>query len=40
MEDLDVLKLYGLREMASEDYMDDEKPPVRRFRVMYRKQDV
>jgi len=39
-EDLDVLKLYGLREMAFEDYMDNEKPPVRRFRVMYRRQDV
>lgn len=39
-EDLDALKLHGLREITFEDYMDDEKPPVRRFRVMFRKQDV
>ena len=39
-EDLDALKLHGLREITFEDYMDDEKPSVRRFRVMFRKQDV
>ncbi len=27
---------FGLREMSFDDYMDDEDPPVRRFRVVYR----
>jgi SAM-dependent methyltransferase len=33
----DFLKL-GLKEVSFEDYVDDEDPPVRRFRVAYRKE--
>jgi SAM-dependent methyltransferase len=36
-EDLDAFKLYGLKEITSEDYLDKEDPPVRRFRVAYSK---
>jgi hypothetical protein len=30
------LEAFGLREISFEDYMDQEKPPVRRFRALYR----
>jgi hypothetical protein len=33
----DFLRL-GLREVSFEDYLDDEVPPVRRFRVEYRRE--
>jgi ubiquinone/menaquinone biosynthesis C-methylase UbiE len=39
-QDLDLFKLYGLKEISFEDYMDEEKPPVRRFRVIYRKHNI
>jgi hypothetical protein len=29
---------FGLKEVSFEDYVDDEEPPVRRFRVAYRKE--
>lgn len=34
-EDLDVFKSAGLRQMQFEDYLDQEEPPTRRFRVEY-----
>jgi len=34
-EDLNEFKSYDLTETAFEDYMDNEEPPVRRFRVVY-----
>jgi len=36
-EELTVFSDVGLREIAFEDYMDNEEPPVRRLRVSYRK---
>ncbi len=36
-EELDVFKGAGLRQVHSEDYFDQEEPPVRRFRVEYRR---
>jgi SAM-dependent methyltransferase len=35
--ELDRLKQAGLEELAFEDYFDSESPPVRRFRVLYRR---
>lgn len=34
--ELAELEDFGLREISFEDYMDQEQPPVRRFRVLYR----
>ncbi len=39
-QDLDLFKSHGLKEITFEDYMDEEKPPVRRFRVIYRKHNI
>jgi SAM-dependent methyltransferase len=36
-EDLNGFKSCGLAELSFEDYLDDEDPPVRRFRVVYTK---
>ena len=36
-EELSIFKSVGLKEFGFEDYMDDESPPVRRFRVTYRR---
>jgi len=35
-DEIRVFQDFGLRELGFEDYMDDEDPPVRRFRVAYR----
>lgn len=37
-EELSLFKDHGLKELIFEDYLDSEKPPVRRFRVTYRKE--
>jgi len=37
-EELSLFKDHGLSEVIFEDYLDSEKPPVRRFRVTYRKE--
>ena len=37
IEELDGIKSNGLKEIIFEDFMDDEEPPVRRFRVTYQK---
>ena len=34
-EELSLFQAHGLREISIEDYMDDEEPPVRRFRATY-----
>jgi SAM-dependent methyltransferase len=34
----DFLRL-GLKQVSFEDYLDDEDPPIRRFRVMYRREE-
>jgi hypothetical protein len=34
-QELALFQTYGLKEVSFEDYMDSEKPPVRRFRVTY-----
>ena len=36
-EEVDAFKLYGLKEITFEEYLDKEDPPVRRFRVAYHK---
>ena len=36
-EELSLFKNHGLSEVIFEDYLDGEKPPVRRFRATYRK---
>ena len=36
-EDLDVFKSAGLRQVQFEDYLDQEEPPTRRFRVEYQR---
>lgn len=36
-EELSVFRSFGLHDVSFEDYMDDEEPPVRRFRAMYLK---
>ncbi len=36
-EELDVFKSAGLRQVQFEDYLDQEEPPVRRFRVEYQR---
>ena len=35
--ELDPLPLLGLRELAFEDYYDEEEPPVRRFRATFQR---
>ena len=37
-DELMVFQTLGLRELCFEDYMDNEDPPVRRFRVTYRRE--
>jgi len=37
-DELTVFLRHGLKEVSFEDYMDDEDPPVRRFRVAYRRE--
>jgi len=37
-EELSLFKDHSLKELIFEDYLDREKPPVRRFRVTYRKE--
>lgn len=34
-EELALFQIHGLKEVSFEDYMDDEEPPVRRFRAIY-----
>lgn len=36
-EELGLFQTHGLKEIYFEDYLDDEKPPVRRFRATYRR---
>jgi 2-polyprenyl-3-methyl-5-hydroxy-6-metoxy-1,4-benzoquinol methylase len=36
-EELSLFETHGLKEVTFEDYMDNEDPPVRRFRVTYRR---
>ncbi len=36
-DELDAFVKAGLTEVSFEDYMDQEEPPVRRFRVQYRR---
>ena len=38
-EELTLFQSLGLKEVGFEDYMDDESPPVRRFRVTYRREE-
>ena len=37
-EELSFFEAYGLKEVSLEDYMDNETPPVRRFRATYRRE--
>jgi hypothetical protein len=37
IDELEAFKAFGLKEVLSEVFLDDETPPVRRFRVEYRR---
>ena len=38
-EELDAFVAHGLREVSCESFLDDESPPVRRFRALYQRPD-